>query len=92
MSVRQDHLGDRTDHDETIETIEQRDEVTLYDNEQKFFFFFSSTENYFLKRSKGRGKLTWNPKLYIFSIISMVNNAMKNILVISGIEPKKKEK
>lgn len=36
-------------------------------------------------------KLTWNPKLYIFSIISMENNAMKNILVISGVNRKKKK-
>ena len=44
MCVRQDHLGDRADHDETIETIEQRDEVTLNSDEYFFFFFYLSIE------------------------------------------------
>lgn len=29
VRIRKDHLGYRADHDETIETIEQRDEITL---------------------------------------------------------------
>ena len=40
VCIRQDHLGDRADHDETIETIEQRDEVTL--NSDEYFFFLLS--------------------------------------------------
>lgn len=32
MCICKDHFGDRADHDEAIETIKQRNEVTLQEN------------------------------------------------------------
>lgn len=34
VRVRQDHLGNRADHDEAVEPIEQRDKVTLDRNKR----------------------------------------------------------
>jgi hypothetical protein len=44
VGVRQDQLQDTANHDEAIETVEQRDEVALKtETRKRRFFYFSGT-------------------------------------------------